>query len=119
MHLPSDILSRIKDLARHRSNGLRGGFRAVLRQWLFLLSLGVVLVIAVSGYAAFRFYYWSNLEAYLSEEEVSTSRFDQDALDQILRKFEERAAKREAIIKEINFVATTTPVVPTATSTEE
>jgi hypothetical protein len=115
MHLPSDILSRLKDLARNRSNGLRGGFRAVLRQWLFLLALGVILVVTVSGYAAFRFYYWSNLESYLAKEEVSTPRFDQDALDQVLRKFEERETMREALIKEIDFVATTTTATATTT----
>lgn len=114
MNISADIFSRMKDIARRRHEGLGGHFESALRQWFFLLAVGLILALAVVGYAYYNFSYWNNIEARVAEEDGPAPDYDQAALGAILSEFDQRAVMSQSIINRLDSVVS----VSTSTATE-
>ncbi len=98
MRVSSDLISRIKYIGRRRGE-LGRSPEVVLRQWAFILVVGLVSFTTAVGYAYYRFYYWSDVEHRFSETDAKTVLYDVLAVQAVLRSYEERAAKADAVLK--------------------
>lgn len=99
MNLPSDFFARIKDITARQARDFGRVGDTVLREWLFLLIFGLLLTVAVSLYAAYRFNYWSNLEERLFEDEPGPELYDRAAAEKILREFDARAEQTQRLLE--------------------
>lgn len=107
MRLPLDLLARLK-AARHQGRQTQSS--RLLRQWVFILCIGLALMVIASVYAAWRFEYWSQIEENVANEELGNDFYDRSSIERILREFDDRASTTRALLSEAEpaAVATTT-----------
>jgi len=118
MKLPSYIVSRLKaDRLGHDQAQESSGHTLLLRQWLFMLSAGVVLLIIAGAYAAWRFNYWSSIEENVAKEEVSPEFYDRSDIESILREFDDKAVATRLLLDEATLMDEVTTST-TSTTTE-
>ncbi len=103
MRVPSDIFSRIKDIGRRRA-AFGNAASSILTGWAMILVVGLLLIVAAAGYAAYRFYYWSDMESQLSQVEAEESLYDSTKVQEIWREYEERATRAELILKGMSLI---------------
>lgn len=119
MHLPPDFFARVRDIRRRQAAGLGHRSEQVVRQWVGILMVGVVLLIGVVGYAAYRFDYWDDIESRVAGEPAQAT-YDKAAMERILKEFDERAVTVEKLLAEsivVESVATTSASTSAAIST--
>lgn len=114
MRLPDYIVSRLK-AARLGHREVRGtsSHSRLLRQWLSILSVGLVLIASAAAYAVWRFDYWVGIEERVSKEEVGSEYYDRTEIESILREFDDKASLTRSLldqaVPDVEIVASTTP----------
>ncbi len=100
MRLPSNFLVRLKDIARRRSLGFGHGTSLIVVQWFLILLFTFFAVLAVAGYAVYRFNYWSSIEEKVAREEVGTAEYDEKSIERILKEFKNKEEATKALMGE-------------------
>jgi len=115
MFIPNHITARLKML-RHRQTRGFGAFRhKILIHWTAVLVLAVILFGIASAYSAYTFLYWYNIESKSSGSGEVV--YDQSKVNNIFRKFDEKALLTEQLLNEV-VIFPTEVATSTATSTE-
>lgn len=104
MNQRKNILARLKMSSRRRL--FDGSYASVLRQWIFVLCLGIFLTAGSLWWSAMRFGYWSNLEERVSKENLPGTVYDQRAVSSIVKDYEDKSERMGVILNNIIPVAT-------------
>jgi hypothetical protein len=110
MNQRKNILAKFKMNSGSSRRLLDGSSASALRQWAFVLALGIFLTAGAVWWSADRFGYWSSLEERVAEQDVSGATYNQKAVRSILSEYEDRAERAEAILN--NIVPVVTEEVP-------
>lgn len=109
-------------LTQHKTTIKSGGDTAVaVKQWLFLLFVGLVLFSVAGVYSVWRFNYWSQINETVSAEDVIDMGYNKKSFDSIVETIKSNEVTRNEllnVLSESNSVATTTNL-ESASSTDE
>lgn len=117
MSFKTDLLSRLK-AARYSSASDASSKKASIK-WLFILLLGLLLIGVAAVYSFYRFSYWVSIEDRVAATEVTAAHYDEEAIREILEKFDEKDLARKELLGGVSLDSIQVDTGEVATTTLE